>query len=573
MNKTENNRKITGFALLMFALLTILMIYPLIRYQRIGAMSDWLFHASRVEQIYDNLRQGTFFTYIATNYFQGSGMGSFLFYPTIFMYPWVGLRFIFSPVTAFYIWYGIVTLAAFIISYWAMEQYSSNPYRSFIFSLIYTLCAYRVYLGNYVFGEFLAMTFLPILFLGLYESLYRNSDRWYLLAVGMALVAYCHILSVFLCVEILTVLCALKLIFGRFSWQNLIDILKAAGLALLLVLPVLVPFATDYVGHGIVSTFSSLGYIWDPSKMFANSLANSSSIAGLGIVLLLVAVFGWYFVRENKQEKIFYITGVVLLLVATSLFPWQKHAVANSFFATVQMPWRYLAYASFFLAVTGSLAIAKLLRVGVFGKFGRGAVYAALVVLTLLGLGNYNSMTLSHLNNVTLNNALWLKKPAKSTTPAFPRVTQVGNQNYAYQFMYKPQYGATDYYPAKARAYAGMNYDKIAAHQGTLGGRPVKLAVQAGPNKLVYPVKAKKAAVLTLPAIGYAHSRVLVDGRQTSWKQGSNGLVSLKLPSGRHKVTLTYKPSPLFFVALAITVISWIGLIVMLCFERRRKSN
>ena len=44
------------------------MIYPLAATGKISASVDWLFHSARVEQIYDNLRQGCKFTFIATAY-------------------------------------------------------------------------------------------------------------------------------------------------------------------------------------------------------------------------------------------------------------------------------------------------------------------------------------------------------------------------------------------------------------------------------------------------------------------------------------------------------------------------
>lgn len=47
------------------------------------AWADWSFHVSRVEEIYQNLKSGHFFTYIATRTFSQTGVGSFL--PLLFL--------------------------------------------------------------------------------------------------------------------------------------------------------------------------------------------------------------------------------------------------------------------------------------------------------------------------------------------------------------------------------------------------------------------------------------------------------------------------------------------------------
>lgn len=96
-----------------------------------------------------------------------------------------------------------------------MKAYSKKSLASFIFSLVYTFAPYRLYLGGAVFGEYLAVTFLPLLFLGIYEVLWGDKKKWYLLAISGALVAYAHILSVFLSLQFAVILFIIKLITSR----------------------------------------------------------------------------------------------------------------------------------------------------------------------------------------------------------------------------------------------------------------------------------------------------------------------------------------------------------------------
>lgn len=69
------------------------MSFYLARSGKIVMEADFSFHASKVQQIFENLKEGKVFTYIATNTFQHTGVGNFLFYPSVFLYPWAILNF------------------------------------------------------------------------------------------------------------------------------------------------------------------------------------------------------------------------------------------------------------------------------------------------------------------------------------------------------------------------------------------------------------------------------------------------------------------------------------------------
>lgn len=71
-----------------FLLITVFMTYPMLWTGNIIVYSDWSFHGMRVEQIFLNMKRSHLLTFIATDTFQHTGVGNFLFYPTVFLYPW-----------------------------------------------------------------------------------------------------------------------------------------------------------------------------------------------------------------------------------------------------------------------------------------------------------------------------------------------------------------------------------------------------------------------------------------------------------------------------------------------------
>lgn len=106
-------------------------------------------------------------TYIATSTFGNVGTGSFLFYPTVFLYPWAVFRLFVSPITAYMMFLTLFFFATLCVSYFCMLRFSEKKLRSIIFAIIYTIDPYHLYLGitNNVLREFIAYTFLPIVFL------------------------------------------------------------------------------------------------------------------------------------------------------------------------------------------------------------------------------------------------------------------------------------------------------------------------------------------------------------------------------------------------------------------------
>ena len=358
-NNKSNPRKLNLLYLGLLLFVTLLTTLYLASSKAIFAVSDWTFHAARVEEIYLNLKSGSFFTFIAARTFHNTGAASFLFYPCIFLYPWAFLRFILSPVNAFYAWYALVTFATATISYFSMKAYSKKSLASFIFSLVYTFAPYRLYLGGAVFGEYLAVTFLPLLFLGIYEVLWGDKKKWYLLAISGALVAYAHILSVFLSLEFAVILFIIKLITSRgISKDRIKSLLLSAGVCVFLVLPVIVPFFTDFIGQGLSSAKPSISYTMGPRYLLLNSFSAQKGWK-LSFMLMLTILTAWAFIKR-RRNWIIYGLGLFACFLTTRYFPWKL--TAGTPFEMVQLTARYLSYASLFLTILLPWAAAACLR-------------------------------------------------------------------------------------------------------------------------------------------------------------------------------------------------------------------
>lgn len=517
----------------------------------IFAFSDWSFHASRLEELYLNLKSGSFLTFIAARTFHNTGVASFLFYPYLFLYPWAFLRFIFSPVNAFYGWYGLVTFATAAIAYFSMKEYSKNSLAAFLFSLAYTFAPYRLYLGGAVFGEYLAVTFLPLVFLGIYEVLWGNRHKWYLLAIGGALIAYSHILSVFLTLEFAVVIFIIKLITSRGISQGRV---KALGLSiivcLLLVLPVIAPFFTDFIGQKLVSANPHITQTIDLGPLLLSSFSAQKGWK-LSFLLILTIFVAWALLKSGR-DWIIYGLGLFSCILASSFFPWKL--LAGTPFEMVQLTVRYLSYAALFLTIIFAQETSALL--GQASEKSRRALICGftcfMVIFTFSSLAAYRDILVSE----TIEDMP--KTSANSTQPTPFKLLR--NKNYHNQFNYKILFGEFDYMPKVARASVKKRHSLL-QHKAYLSGKTLKLHPLIKSNQITYQVKSKKAATIDLPVIAYKHTTVSVNGQKRSFRRGSRGTVVVKLDRGQNTITAGYQPSPLFYLSIVISILTWLALI------------
>ena len=397
LNK-KNNLMINCSIVLLFLLIAMLMVSPLMTTGRIAAQVDWLFHASRVEQIYRNLKEGSLFTYIATSTFQGTGVGSFLFYPVVFIYPWALLRFVLAPVQAYYVWVAGVLFLTMLISYFSMLSFSKNAHvRSLLFALLYTLAPYHLYLGpaSFVIGEFVATAFIPLVFLGFYQVIWGQRSKWYLLSIGMTLLLYSHMLSVLLTSEILAGLLLWTLFKQKkLAWSRLVTLCVSALVVLILGMPILIPLLTDYVGQGVTATYPGVGMLQTLGEVVVASFSNLATSSSLGLVLLFVLLSGWKWIKKASYELPLYIAAVFLTLLSTSVFPWKYFN--GTFLTVLQLPYRYLIYVVLFTAILAARGIETffLRQKWYLTRKGRVATIFSLLIVMLLGyFGSISNLT------------------------------------------------------------------------------------------------------------------------------------------------------------------------------------
>lgn len=547
-----------SLAIITIVVFTVMMILPFILIKQLGVHSDWSFHAARVQQLYLNLQKGHLFTYIATDTFSKVGNANFLFYPTIFLYPWVLLKFIFAPVTAYLIYVWLLFLVTGLIAFYSMYSFTDGKIRqSLFFAIIYLIAPYHLYLTltNYVLGEAQAYTFIPLVLLGIWNVLYRNG--WITLAVAMTLMAYSHYVSVFISVEICLLILICYLIQNhKIELQKITTLLKSVCLFLLLSTWQFVPLFTDYLRGNLMRPASGFMLMQSAGDFLTTAISNDAlNRGGIGVLLLATLIFGWLLVEKNSKYMWIYLLGLVITWMITTAFPWQYFTKTP--LSIIQFPYRYTSYAIAFLAIV----LAKILSELKYPTINNTVVGCG--ILVLCGLLFAGSIYSDFARNKNLGNTVSVLRTArkgqyKTLRDASDTPLIVTNYSYNKQFSYGALYGETDYMPTNAFKHLNSVLNRVTF----INGKPTTVHQKSSPNKLTYIIHINHNSTVNLPTLVYKHTVVTVNGNRTRVDTSNRGTVQLELAEGKYNIVVSYKPVKLLMVTRLVALIGWLAIII-----------
>lgn len=542
-------------------IISTLIIIPFIHIGQMAVHSDWSFHAARVQQLYLNLQKGHLFTYIGTDTFSKVGNANFIFYPTLFLYPWVILKFFFSPILSYQIYVWLLFVITSLIAYFSMQKYNGhNSLQSFYFALIYLVVPYHLYLTltNYVLGEAIAYMFIPIVFLGMYEWLFKH--KFITLAVGMSLMAYSHYVSLFISIEICVIILIAYLIqYHGISKEQIIGLGKAVILFLLLSIGQLIPLYTDLLKGNLTIPSHQFGLMQNAGDFIVSAFNNNAlNQGGIGVLLVITLLIGWKFISRDSISMWIYVIAAMITLAITTAFPWQYFR--NTPLSIIQFPYRYTSFAGFFLSIILAEGLSKLRFRKLKSPAITGLVTLGIVVLCAGSLWpDYQRNKGEVANTPILHSARHGQYRTLRSATDTPLI--INNQTYNDQFSYGALYGETDYMPKPAFYYSSS----VLNRQILVNGKVLKNHVnpQSSPNSLKYTVKAQKGDKLDLPVLAYRNTQVSVNGRVVNFTHSQRGTVQLTASKHSNNISVSYKPRFLFNLSRIVSLITLIMLLLI----------
>ena len=532
---------------------------------------DLGFHIARLESIYEGLRSGQFPVYLGTNKMGGFGMLSATMYPDLFLYPFAILRFFgISLMLCYKLLVVCMHIGTAFTSYYSAKNICASSKIGFWTSLFYTFAIYR--LTNTYFraslGETLAMMFLPLVIWGIYEVLWGNYKKWYLLSLGISGVMHSHVLSAEMCVFFLILEALVWIISTRKDHfiKRLLASIKAVCATILVNAFFLVPFLF-FFGENLqclnmpnqlsqtVVYFSQMFTLLSPAQ--GMDLEPGSTIGEMphtiGIVLLLGALLLCVEALRRQEAdhrmeigKRCLAYGALGLFMSSWLFPWDKIQSIDFLYdivTSLQFAWRFLAPASILLSIAAAVGVVQFAESMTDQKW----VYGVAVVLVVCSTCFFFDM--------------------KGQVPA-----QFQND------MSFNDFGYTDamymYYDGESFKAHNLGYNWEDAYIQTLNGTAVEYSdyERHGTQlQVTTKVPTNTNDYLLFPFYYYPGYEILVNGEPVE-VMSLNSLVACQLPAGTVSISVAYRGLPSFTVANWISLISVVGIAVYVIGVRNRKS-
>lgn len=410
LSKAEIKRR--RFVRLGIAGIVLLSSIPLMNQYNIHG-HDYEHHLYSIEGIAEGLLSGQFPVRIMPNWWNEFGDGAPMFYADAMMYiPALLLVLGYSMQAAYKFYIVFINLLTAWIAYKCFLKISKDNRIALLGAFLYTLNLYRlidIYIRCAV-GEYTALTFLPLILLGIYLI---EEDGWIYLTLGVTGCIQSHMLVCVMSAFLFMLFCVIH-IRWVFKKQVFLNFCKAGIFSLLWNLWFIVPFLNMYgsnaykihVYKALRSTeemgvpVSSLFYLWFRTIHDKIYVMGLPLLIGLVIAALVFVVFRKQISAEGENRKPGKLLGTSIILALAALLlsmefiPYNRisgiHRVIERLVSMLEFPFRFMGPAAL-LSVASIVSACMLWKSGLgtegtqrFRKAGHIAA-GALAILTAAG--------------------------------------------------------------------------------------------------------------------------------------------------------------------------------------------
>lgn len=418
----------TGYAVIVI-LIGIAIIASLPNMQKnIIASTDLSFHLFRIEGVRQALFSGQFPVRIQPNWWDYYGYEISLFYPDAFLIiPASLMQLGFSLQGAYKAFVFVLSFSTASTAYWMGKSISGRRLYGLVAAATYTLSMYRItnIYQRGALGEVLAMTFLPVIVLGVYRLYTERKENelsgWIVLSIGISGIIQSHILTC----EMVGLFFAVVFIINirkTLQRKTLLNIFKSFVVTLAINAWFIIPFIQAWSGdyqfkstgkfNGEIQSKGS--FITQIFSMFVNGLVPDQSVSAgiigempqsigvwslLIIVLLVSTMIG--FRQHLIMDKSLYslchqslIYCCIAVLLSSNSFPYNwlqmRSKIMRSLIGHLQFPWRFLEIASIMVTLAFICALMLLDKIDTKdrAKFNewRGVIISGILIINVVAV-------------------------------------------------------------------------------------------------------------------------------------------------------------------------------------------
>ncbi|MDR2122408.1 MAG: hypothetical protein LBP34_04700 [Flavobacteriaceae bacterium] len=540
---------------LFFVLLVIIVAFMVYFFQwgYVFQGHDTDFHILRLEALMEAMKDGRFPVYIDHDAIKGYGYPTRWFYPDAILIPFAILGNVTDAIYAYKTLLLVMTILCGVFMYITVIRIYKSTYVAVTGSLLYTFSFYRMQdlFERSALGEAVSFTFVPLVFLGLYEIIKGNYKRWYILALGFTLLIFTHVLSMFL--TFLTLLLVIA-VYYKPLWRDKkrIYYLLFSGVVTFVtsayfLFPLMEQLLSNTFYFTVKPLFHTSDFAVDIRVMllglsimnFFPNLNNTGAFwACLGI-LLGISLILRLFLREKSDTIKDVDTGVYIglfyLIISLNIFPWGMYPFTKLNF--ICFPWRLYEFATYFFSIAGGYYSYRLFR------SYKHRIFAILfiVAITLISLYTASFAT---------------KADFKAYNP------------YKYEKLADRFYstGALEYVPHKVPSIKYMD-----ARGDSIGLRYKETLVSnfsrsKGSISFDVDTRGKKESI-ELPLFYYKGYHAEIDGEKIPLKESKNGLLELTDVDHSGKIKILFSGTPIQRISPYVSLISLLVLIIYICWD------
>lgn len=499
------------------------------------------------------------------------GLGTYvnIFYPWLTMYPmWLFYKLCGSYVLGYKIYFLFLAIVTILISYYVMKTITKHQAAAFCFAVIYTFSSYRfidIYLRG-ALGEGIALTFLPIVLLGLYHILFGDYHKWHALMIGMTLIVYTHMLSLIMTAVVVFAFCVVSLPWVKDKGERIKAFIKAAFFSVLASIAVIAPMVQSALQDNLWvpdGAFELLVANADGLRVILiNSIKNEATQHSIGLLVLLAffaSIIMFCLVRKRKSEEnitiacLFLLFGFLLVLCTSAVFPWKWLGQLPAM-NIIQFPWRLNGYVILFF----SAAFALLLPYFLEGK-GKAVVVAVPVAVSII------AVVLSW----TLFSTLMSTKD--ETFLITDEILAEMNYN-RYIDYYPKQVRNTSFFAENDRSLESNYLDgqKVSYYLDGKEIVPDTETTEDGNKIIVRLGGSSKEQSLDIPVYCFSTLEVVDNGANIQTDMTESGTTLVTLPAAdNHVIELYHHHRPLTYLSWAVSILTVIGLGVFYYLRKR----
>jgi len=345
--------------------ITIFATIPYLSKEDIWA-DDFTYHLNRILSIANEFKAGNFPSLIHFTLLDGFGYANPLFYPELFLHiPAVLINAGLDILFTYKFFIIMITFFTIIVTYFSAKRIFNNESISWNVTLLYVLSTYR--LGDVfvraAIGELLSFLFLPLVLLGLYEIIFGENKKWWIICFGIWGVVNSHVLTTVMTAGIILFMCAINIVRILKDKKRLTNLVIAGVISILLSLSYFLPyieqnkndiFVKDMIRVNGYETVINGQFLSDHASSFQDLLKNDLEgfgfefSKGLLLILLPVLILRCKNIKYKKDTFLIQciVMGIITIIVTSKLFPWKSLEILAIF----QFPYRISILATLFLS-------------------------------------------------------------------------------------------------------------------------------------------------------------------------------------------------------------------------------